>query len=105
MADQVTTADPVVQVGEKMEQACCKAKEKIHQVKDKIAAAVPNASQAASKGAYGTCYYVGYGVAYGVLYLGGLIPKNNAAVHGLRDGAAAARDSLRKRREEKATKA
>ncbi|MGY6217246.1 hypothetical protein ACW73L_19000 [Methylolobus aquaticus] len=57
--------------------------------------AASNATQAAGKVArktiYSGFYYVTYGVVYGTLFVGSLIPSNNAMGEGVHDGAAAAR--------------
>jgi putative methionine-R-sulfoxide reductase with GAF domain len=57
--------------------------------------AASNATQAAGKAArktiYSGFYYVTYGVVYSTLFVGSLIPSNNAMGEGVHDGAAAAR--------------
>jgi hypothetical protein len=43
-----------------------------------------------SRFVYTTCYTVSYGVVFPAMLLSQAIPRNNAAVRGLRDGAQAA---------------
>jgi len=49
------------------------------------------AGKAARKTVYSGFYYLTYGVVYGTLFVGSLIPSNNAMGEGVHDGAAAAR--------------
>jgi hypothetical protein len=58
------------------------------------ARAVPNAQLALSKTIYSTSYYLSYGVVFPTLLLTSMIPKNNALVHGMIDGARAAHDAV-----------
>ncbi|HEV3344804.1 MAG TPA: hypothetical protein VG125_30790 [Pirellulales bacterium] len=66
------------------------------------ARAVPNAQLALSKTIYSTSYYLSYGVVFPALLLTSLIPKNNALVHGMLDGARAAHDAVDNLRAERA---
>lgn len=58
------------------------------------ARAVPKAQLALSKTVYSTSYYLSYGVVFPMLMVTSLIPKNNALVHGMVDGARAAHDAV-----------
>lgn len=49
-----------------------------------------------SRFTYTTCYTISFGVVFPVLLVGRAIPKNNAIVHGMVDGAVAAKDSIEK---------
>lgn len=49
-----------------------------------------------SRFTYTTCYTISFGVVFPVLLVGRAIPKNNAIVHGMVDGAIAAKDSIEK---------
>lgn len=102
MTEQTATVDPVAEAGEKMEQICSCAKATMQEMKTKVAQAIPAASKKVSKGTYCSSYYVGYGVATAFLFLGACVPRNNAFVNGLCDGATAARDSMKSRQEKKA---
>ena len=70
-----------------------------------IQTGVEDARAAASKGfpglidflsrvTYQTCYAVSYGVVFPLAFVARVIPKENAVVHGLVDGAHAAIDSV-----------
>jgi hypothetical protein len=56
--------------------------------------AVPAARLALSKTVYSTSYYLSYGVVFPTLLVASIIPKNNALVHGMSDGARAAADAV-----------
>ena len=43
---------------------------------------------------YTTCYAVSYGVVFPTVFVIQAVPKDNALVHGLVDGAHAARDAI-----------
>lgn len=64
---------------------------------DERPSAWATAGETVSKTIYATCYYCSFGVVFPTMLLASLIPKENAIVHGLVDGAAAARDALAKR--------
>jgi hypothetical protein len=53
----------------------------------------PAASQVVSRTVYKTCYTVSYCAVLPAMLIAGLIPRENAAVRGLIDGAHAAIDS------------
>jgi hypothetical protein len=42
-----------------------------------------------------SAYVVSYGVVYAAVFIAQALPQENALMHGLRDGAIAARDALR----------
>jgi hypothetical protein len=52
-----------------------------------------------SRLAYTTGYAVSYGVVFPTLFVAQTVPKDNTLVHGLIDGAHAARDSVSAREE------
>lgn len=68
--------------------------------------AASNATQAAGKAArktvYSGFYYLTYGVVYSALFVGSLIPANNAMGEGVHDGAAAARKAFDAHRQQAA---
>lgn len=47
-----------------------------------------------SRTVYGGFYYLSYGAVFSALTLARLIPKNSAVARGIRDGAAAARETF-----------
>lgn len=66
---------------------------------DAVAAATEAAGSVSaflSKAVYNSCYYTSYYVTFGAMTVAKLLPLNNAAGHGLADGAAAARHALHK---------
>ena len=71
--------------------------------------AATNATQAAGKAArktvYSGFYYLTYGVVYGTLFVGSLIPSNNAMGEGVRAGADAARKDFANREQPEAAPA
>ena len=54
----------------------------------------PKAARVVSQTVYSTCYYFSYGVVFPTMFVVSFIPKNNALVHGLVDGARAASDAV-----------
>jgi len=60
---------------------------------------LPAAGRAVSQGVYRSCYYASYGVVFGGLTVAQLVPRDNAAVHGLQDGAQVARKAVDHREE------
>jgi hypothetical protein len=56
--------------------------------------AIPAISQFVSRFVYTTSYSVSYGVVFPVMLLARAIPRDNALVHGLVDGARAATDMV-----------
>ena len=52
----------------------------------------PEAGSLLSRIAYKTCYAISYGLVFPSVLIAQSIPPNNAFVHGLIDGAQAARD-------------
>jgi hypothetical protein len=61
---------------------------------DSARGAVPRVNLFLSRMAYTTSYAVSYGIVFPTAFIGQYVPKNNALVHGLTDGAAAARDAV-----------
>lgn len=59
---------------------------------------VPALKRNTAKAIYSSCYYLSYGVVYGATVVSDLIPKDNAVVHGLCDGAQAARAAVAARK-------
>jgi hypothetical protein len=74
------------------------AREAVQQGAADAAAAVRESSggisQFLSKAVYNTCYYSSYYVTFTALTIAKLLPLDNAAGHGLHDGATAAKDAL-----------
>ncbi|MCY2966864.1 MAG: hypothetical protein NT069_25075 [Planctomycetota bacterium] len=62
----------------------------------------PAAARVVGQTVYTTCYYLSYGVVFPTMFVASFIPKNNALVHGLVDGARAASDAVADLRASKA---
>lgn len=62
--------------------------------RDAAARALPRAQLALSKTVYSTSYYLSYGIVFPTLMLTSIVPRNNALVHGMIDGARAAHDAV-----------
>jgi hypothetical protein len=52
---------------------------------------LPKVGKLMSKGIYSTCYYGSFGVVFTALTIARLLPKDGAVIHGIEDGADAAR--------------
>ena len=87
-----TVSDPLKSVADAMDAAVNAAKEGVEKARATAIDAVPAASQFLSRAVYKTCYSVSFGVVFPTMLIASFIPKNNAAVHGLVDGAHAAID-------------
>jgi hypothetical protein len=66
--------------------------EGVEKARATAADAIPAASQFLSRVVYKTCYSISYGIVFPSVLIARSIPSNNAAVHGLIDGAHAAID-------------
>jgi hypothetical protein len=87
-----TGSDPLKAVADAMDAAVNAAKEGVEKARATATDALPAASQFASRAVYKTCYSISFGVVFPAMLIARSIPKNNAAVHGLVDGAQAAID-------------
>jgi hypothetical protein len=89
-----SSSDPLEVLAGAMDAAAQTAQEGIREARTAVSDAVPVASQFMSQAVYKTCYTISYGVIFPSLLLARSIPKENAAVHGLIDGARAAIDMV-----------
>ena len=96
MSDETTAPkdDPLKAVVDAMQAAVDSAKEGAVQAQEQAARFLPQASRFASRFVYTTCYTVSYGVVFPSALLALSIPQDNAFVHGLIDGAHAARQKV-----------
>jgi hypothetical protein len=90
----VTNSDPLAGVAQAMANAVEAAKSGVSDAADSARGAIPRVNLFLSRMAYTTSYAVSYGVVFPTVFIGQYIPKNNALVHGLSDGAAAAKDAV-----------
>jgi len=66
----------------------------VQSVRDGASEALPAVGRFVSRVIYTSSYAVSYGVVFPVMVVVRAIPKDNAMVHGLVDGAMAARDTV-----------
>jgi hypothetical protein len=95
MSDEAVKAasdDPLRSVADALDAAVQSAKESVGGVAASASSAMPALGGLLSGLTYKTCYAVSYGVVFPAVLLARAIPKENAAVHGLVDGARAAMD-------------
>jgi type IV secretory pathway TrbL component len=82
-------------VADAMRDAASTASEHAARVRATVGDAGPRALRAIARTTYVSAYVVSYGVVYGAVFIAQALPQENALMHGLRDGAIAARDALR----------
>jgi hypothetical protein len=94
--DSVAAAgsDPLTAVADAMDAAVEAARDGADRARATVADLVPAAGQFLSRVLYKTSYTVSFGVVFPAVMIAKAIPKGNAAVHGLIDGALAARDAV-----------
>jgi hypothetical protein len=94
VATDASSADPLKAVADAMETALQAAKDGAADAKATVEKAFPGASRFLSRFIYTTCYTLSYGVVFPTVLIARSIPRNNAVVHGLVDGAQAAIDMV-----------
>jgi hypothetical protein len=87
-------SDPLKAIADAMDAAVQAAKDGVAEVGTTASDTMPALGRFLSRCAYKTCYSVSYGVVFPTLLVARSIPKDNAAVHGLIDGAHAAMDAV-----------
>jgi hypothetical protein len=92
--DATPEADPLHAVADAMETAVQAAKEGAAAAKEAAEQAVPAANRFLSRFVYTTCYTLSYGIVFPTVFVARSVPKNNALVLGLIDGAQAAIDAV-----------
>lgn len=91
-AEMTATQDPLKSMADALESAVQAAKEGAADARQAAEGFLPESGDMLSKIAYNTCYAISYGLVFPSVLLAQSIPHNNAFVHGLIDGAHAARD-------------
>ena len=86
-------SDPLTAVADAMDAAVEAAKDGADRAKASVADWIPATGHFLSRALYRSSYAVSYGVVFPVLLVAHAIPKENALVHGLTDGARAAMDA------------
>jgi hypothetical protein len=86
--------DPLKTVADALEAAVQAAKDGASNAREAASNFLPDSSNILSQIAYKTCYAISYGLVFPSVLLAQSIPQNNAFVHGLLDGAHAAKDMV-----------
>lgn len=86
--------DPLRTAADAMALAAQAVREGASDAEAKVSEMMPALGGFLSRLTYTTCYAVSYGVVFPTLLIARAVPKDNAIVHGLVDGALAARDAL-----------
>jgi hypothetical protein len=87
VSTHVDASDPLQDAADAMGSA-------VQNVRDGASEALPAVGHFVSRVIYNTSYAVSYGVVFPVMLVVRAMPKDNAMVHGLVDGAMAARDTV-----------
>jgi hypothetical protein len=103
MSDEAVTketrsTDPLRSAADAMSLALQAAKDGATDAQERVSDMMPAVGGFLSRLTYTTCYAVSYGVVFPTLLVARAVPKDNAIVNGLVDGARAARDALDSRR-------
>jgi hypothetical protein len=92
--DEAPTAEQVRDtVADAMRDAADSAAQHATAMKDAIADSGP--VRLLSRFTYSTAYALSFGIVYTAVFVTQLLPKDNPVMHGFRDGADAARDSVK----------
>jgi hypothetical protein len=89
-----TGSDPLKAVADAMDAAVQAAKDGAEKARATATDAIPAAGELLSRAIYKTSYAVSFGVVFPTVLIARSIPKNNAAILGLIDGAQAAIDRV-----------
>ncbi len=91
---ETQASDPLKTIADAMENAVQAARHGAVDARARVDSALPGVSRFMSRFAYTTCYTISYGVVFPSVLIARSVPKNNAIVHGLVDGANAALDMV-----------
>jgi hypothetical protein len=100
---ETSSADPLRSAADAMALALQAAKDGAADAQERVTEMMPAIGGFLSRLTYTTCYAVSYGVVFPSLLVASAVPKDNAIVNGLVDGARAARDAIASRASEAAT--
>ena len=84
--------DPLKTVADALESAVQAAKDGAAHAREAAADLLPESGSLLSRIAYNTCYALSYGVVFPSVLIAQSVPHDNAFIHGLIDGAHAAKD-------------
>jgi hypothetical protein len=90
--ETVGTNDPLKTVADALEAAVQAAKDGASNAREAAANFLPESGNILSQWTYRACYAISYGLVFPSVLIAQSIPQNNAFVHGLIDGAHAAKD-------------
>jgi hypothetical protein len=91
-AEVAETHDPLKTVADALEAAVQAAKDGATSAREAASNMLPESGSLLSQIAYKTCYAISYGLVFPSALIAQSVPHNNAFVHGLIDGAHAAKD-------------
>ncbi len=92
MSDQVITAktptaDPLRATADAMSMAIQAAKDGASDARQRVDEMMPAIGDFVTRLTYTTCYAVSYGIVFPSLFVARAVPKDNALINGLADGA------------------
>jgi hypothetical protein len=90
----VASSDPVSSMNDAVSSAVQAAKEGAADARAAVDRAIPVVSRFVSRFVYTTSYTISYGVVFPSMLIARSVPKDNAFVHGLVDGARAASEMV-----------
>jgi hypothetical protein len=94
MSTESAVSDPLKNVADAIDAAVKAAKDGAEDARATASEAFPAASEALSRVVYRACYALSYGIVFPTVLVARSVPKENALVHGLIDGAHAAIDMV-----------
>ena len=98
MTNEGSMADPLRTAADAMALAAQAAKDGAADAQARVSEAMPAINRFLSRLTYTSFYSLAYGVVFPTMLVVNAIPQDNALVHGLLDGGAAARDTVTKMR-------
>ena len=91
-AEVTGTQDPLKTVADALESAAQAVKDGASNAREAAEGMLPDSGSLLSRIAYNTCYAISYGIVFPSVLLAQSVPHDNALIHGLIDGAHAAKD-------------
>ncbi len=91
---ETTTQENLDAVADAIQAGLVTAKQGVTTAIDAASAALPTASHFLARFVYTTCYTISYGVVFPTTLVAMSVPKNNAFVQGMVDGAEAAKQKV-----------
>ena len=94
LTGQAGSSAPLHNSGNVVDSALVAVRQGVYDAQERISGAIPAIGQFMSRLVYTSCYGLSYGVVFPVMLVARMVPKDNAMVHGLVDGAIAAREQV-----------